>query len=81
MQSLLKADQNSLDGSLLQRRALTPSSVMGLVNPSDTTMSDGNKRLVEVLKASLDPRTNKEGQSLLFSSQTRPSNRCSGDCA
>ena len=40
---------------------------MGLVNPTELTMPVGDNRLVEILKASLDPQTNKEGRSLSIS--------------
>jgi len=37
---------------------------MGLAQPSDPPMAAGNNRLADILNASLDPRTNKEGLSL-----------------
>ena len=57
-----------------------PFLAMGLVNPPELTMSVGNNRLAEILKASLDPQTNKEGRSFTtslpvdahFCSGTRP---------
>lgn len=40
---------------------------MGLAQPSDPPMAAGNNRLADILTASLHPRTNKEGPSLLNS--------------